>query len=615
MTFLYPLGLLGLLGIPVLIVIYIIKSKYTEQTVASTYLWTLSNRFLKRKNPISRVTGIISLILQILSIAVISLAIAHPTVTVAGAATEYCFLLDDSASMQMTLNGESRFDRAKDRVEALIEDAVDGSVYTLLRLSTGKAPVYERLESKAQAIELLNELSPAYLADDYGDALGTAQSYFDENPGVKTYLITDATFASLQNLTAINVSADEKNYAVGDVSYTLEDGKLTVYGNATAHAAGEPMRISLYIDGAATAAYSGSYMGTVGIKLPFQLYAEGVERFSSLRVVLENEDALAADNEFILFNKEAENSYSTLIVSDRPFFIESALRAISNASITVLSTEEFDNRRGYGLYIFDSFVPTELPADGATWFINPTGSVENAGFSYQGEVEPEDGCVLTLTDSAAAMALALREELLGNDIHLSKYAQCALTRRFTTLYSHEGDPVIFAGTNGNGSRQAVIAFDLHCSDLPLLFDYTVLMRNLLTYSFPDIIDGTAFTVGEELEVNVTANCESIRVDTPLGNVAYLETSGTTSSYQLTEAGTYTLTVTVAGSPKIFNVYASVEEREGQTSPFGGSLALSGEPTDGGLDGTYDGMTLLFILLAVLFLADWGIYCYEKHQLR
>ena len=66
MSFLYPLGLLGLIGIPILIIIYIIKSKYTEQTVSSTYLWLLSERFLKRKNPISKLAGIISLILQIL---------------------------------------------------------------------------------------------------------------------------------------------------------------------------------------------------------------------------------------------------------------------------------------------------------------------------------------------------------------------------------------------------------------------------------------------------------------------------------------------------------------------------------------------------------------------
>ena len=33
MTLLFPLGLLGLIGVPVLIAIYIIKNKYTEQVI------------------------------------------------------------------------------------------------------------------------------------------------------------------------------------------------------------------------------------------------------------------------------------------------------------------------------------------------------------------------------------------------------------------------------------------------------------------------------------------------------------------------------------------------------------------------------------------------------
>ena len=49
MSFQYPLGLLGLIGVPVLIIIYLLKNKYTEQIIASTYLWELSEKFLKRK--------------------------------------------------------------------------------------------------------------------------------------------------------------------------------------------------------------------------------------------------------------------------------------------------------------------------------------------------------------------------------------------------------------------------------------------------------------------------------------------------------------------------------------------------------------------------------------
>ena len=86
MKFLQPLGLLGLIGVPVIILIYILKNKYNEQTVPSTYLWTLSEKFFKRRNPLSGLTGLISLILQILTVIVVSLAIARPI-----------FVLPDSA--------------------------------------------------------------------------------------------------------------------------------------------------------------------------------------------------------------------------------------------------------------------------------------------------------------------------------------------------------------------------------------------------------------------------------------------------------------------------------------------------------------------------------------
>ena len=62
MSFYFPLGLLALLGIPVLILIYIIKSKYTEQTIASTYLLELSEKFLQRRRPVSKLTGILTMI-------------------------------------------------------------------------------------------------------------------------------------------------------------------------------------------------------------------------------------------------------------------------------------------------------------------------------------------------------------------------------------------------------------------------------------------------------------------------------------------------------------------------------------------------------------------------
>ena len=211
MTFLYPLGLLGLIGIPILIIIYIIKQKYTEQTIASTYIWTLSEKFLKRRNPFSRITGLISLILQILAIALVSFAIARPMFVVPGAAYEYCFVLDGSASMQMQENGTSRFDRAKDLIAQQIESATDGSRFSLVYAGSDAVLVFDALTDKDEALEMLADVDAGYDGDHVEDALQIAQQIFYERPSVLTMLYTDTAHVVNENMQLVDVSGSEEN--------------------------------------------------------------------------------------------------------------------------------------------------------------------------------------------------------------------------------------------------------------------------------------------------------------------------------------------------------------------------------------------------------------------
>lgn len=613
MTFLHPLGLLGLIGIPILIIIYIIKTQYTEQTISSTFLWTLSEKFLKKKNPISKIAGIISLILQVLSILVLSLAIAHPIITIPDSAQEYCLILDTSASMSMSDGESTRLERAKGKVKDVISDATDGSIYTLIVVGDTTVTAFERLESKKQAYSLIDEVEASHAADSLIDAVSLAQSYFDENSGLRTYLFTDKEYLITNNVTVINVASNELNTSISDLTYGIKDGTLTVKGNLLTSDGSQYVSISLYVDGSEVAAYTGLFAAETA-KTPFELFASA-PNFKSLEIVLEVDDALSLDNRYVIFNKESESLYSTLIVSERPFFIEQALNSVMESSVTVISPKEYNAQAGYGLYVFDSFSPDELPRDGAVWFINPVGTVKDSGFSYQSEVELENGGVLSLSTSSSSIAKRLRNELIGDEISLSAYVKCGLYKEFTTLYSYQGNPVIFAGTNAYGNREAVFAMDLHKSDIALKYDYSVIMRNLVEYSFPDIIEKTGYTVEDTLEVNVVANCDSIRIDTPSGEVKYLDTSGAISEYKLTEVGSYTVTVTVARTPRIFNVFAEAAESERATMLYANEISILGQAENGGFDGKFDMMTLLFVLLAVLFFADWGVYCYEKHQLR
>ena len=101
MTFEQPWALLALLAIPILIIIYILKNKYKEETAPSTYIWELSRKFLKKRNPLRKVEHLLALIIQIMTIAGLSFALSHPVFTLKGKADNIVFVLDASASMKM----------------------------------------------------------------------------------------------------------------------------------------------------------------------------------------------------------------------------------------------------------------------------------------------------------------------------------------------------------------------------------------------------------------------------------------------------------------------------------------------------------------------------------
>ncbi len=619
MTFLYPLGLLGLIGIPILIIIYIIKSKYTEQTIASTYLWELSERFLKRKKRVSRLTGIISLILQLLAVTLISLAIARPIIIVPNSANAYCFVMDASGSMQMDVPGGemTRFEAGKQAIAQRIDEAVDGSTYTLVHVGDATTIVYEKLEDKEQALMLLNEMEPAYNTLELTGALGVAQNYFRDEPATKTILVTDATYEKVENVEVITVGGAVENYAVSNVTFTHAGLDLTVSGYVNSYQGDATVTVGMFLDGAQEPVITTEVSVTKDTPAEFTLEAV-TQTYASIAVRIMEEDALALDNEYIIHDVKSENSYNTLIVSERPFFLESAIRSMLNAKIDIIAPEDYHNQTGYGLYIFDSvsFGPSfQMPTDGTVWLVNIDGSVEGSGFTVQGEMIMARGELMEVSKSTATTTQALLEGLKGNDIYFTRYIKCGVYRNFTTLFSYKGSPLIFAGTNEYGTREVVLAFDLHDTNMPLLFDYAALMRNLINYSFPDMVERTNYECGEQAVVNVLANCDSIRVQSPEGDVTYLNTENATSTIDMKEVGVYTVTMNVAGTTREFYIWSALNEEERIPTQTVAELSLQGQAGAEGFDGEFDPLMIMFVVLAVVFLADWMVYCYEKYQLR
>ena len=133
-------GFLLLLSIPVLIIIYIIKQDHRERAVSSTYLWHLSERFLKKRLPIKRITSLLAFMLQLAILALLAFSATQPAVAV-GQVSGHIVVIDASASMQTEQDGVTRFEAAVSEVKALAESGLCSSMTVIFASDTPAAPV------------------------------------------------------------------------------------------------------------------------------------------------------------------------------------------------------------------------------------------------------------------------------------------------------------------------------------------------------------------------------------------------------------------------------------------------------------------------------------------
>lgn len=615
MRFLHPLGLWGLIGVPIIILIYILKNKYNEQTVPSTYIWTLSERFFKRRNPLSGLTGIISLILQILAVVALSMAIARPIITVPDSAGEYCFVIDGSASMNMESDGSSRHERAKDEIEKIINEAKLGSTFTLISATNDTMVVYERISDKDVAIDMLNDLEVTDESSDYSDALAASQRFFDENPSFSVYLFTDKTVDAHKNVEVVNVASEnDKNSGIFNVSSTFLGGKLTVNAEIVSFDSDESLKVELYVGSASKPSAVESFEVKAGERLPITIGCNA-ENYDSFRISLANEDSYAADNSYVSYNLENETSYNVLIVSETPFFIQAAIDVLTDAKVDTVSPDEYTGEGNYGLCIFHSFTPEKLP-DSAIWLINSSSNVNDSGFGARGVVTLEAPDKIEKSESTASAAQKLLSGVYGNDIYISEYVKYSgMYTRFTTLFSYDSNPLIFAGVNAMGNREVVIGFDLHKADFSLSTDFVALLGNLLEYSCPDVIERSDYVCGEDAEINITSNIDNVKAIAPDGEEIYIDCSADPARLPLDKVGTYTVKLLASGVERSYSIYSGAPDSESDPTQVEASFTLAGERQYERSDGEFDPLIIILISLALIFIADWMVYCYEKYQLR
>ena len=609
MKFLYPLGLLGLLCIPVLILIYILKNKYVEKVISSTYIWNLSEKFLKKKKPLKKVTDLISLILQVVTVLILSISIAHPVFTIPNSAENICFVLDISGSMNINNGSITRFEKGKQKIVEIVNSSSNGSTFTLITASKETKVILEKEENKEKVLNKLNEISLDYSSSSLLDALNTIQNYYNEQKIGHTYLITDKTYSSVNNIDLINVSSQEKNYALYDSKYQIRKGKINISGNLISYEDDATLNINLYLDDKFIVSQEVNVNKMVEKQYSFSL---DEQEFSSIKVEIANSDALSLDNSNILYSVGSKNVCSTLIVTgNSTFYVSSILKAIGNVKIEEISSSSYHNQQGYDLYIFDSYSPSVLPNDGTIWLINTSKNIASSGFVVQNSVTLQDGGKTIYEQEKSSLYNELTKDTKNNSVSINQYMKYGLYREFTTILSINKIPLIFAGNNDYGNREVVFSFDFQNTDFPLLYDYIVLMRNFLNYSNPSPLENLFYKVGEDININIVNDCSSVKVTSPSNNISYLETNFSQTSFSLEEVGTYQFDFLINNEIKTYRIYVEFDSEEGKIFDNQTSIDLINNSNNLKFDGILDNLFIVILLAAILFSIDWMWYSYEQ----
>ena len=167
-----PLGLLALLGVPVVIALHLFRRRFQPREVSALFLWLDPDRSPAAGRKRDRLHASSSFWFEVLAALLLGLAFAQPKGCAPGEARHLVVVLDDSASMSATTtDGSTLAQRARDRVQALLRDLPNESRVTLLAAGARPETLAGPAALPTEAREALAKWSPRSPSSDAAPAL------------------------------------------------------------------------------------------------------------------------------------------------------------------------------------------------------------------------------------------------------------------------------------------------------------------------------------------------------------------------------------------------------------------------------------------------------------
>jgi Ca-activated chloride channel homolog len=539
MSFLAPLALAGLLFLPVVLAMYLLKLRRDEAHVPSTLLWQQLVSDVEANAPWQRLRRSLLLLLQLLLVLVLAFLAARPFIErPAGLAGDVVLVIDTSASMQATDVAPTRLDAAKAAAIDALKELPAGAKVSVIAAGRTARVVANGTSDLGSARQAINAIPATSDVGDLGDGLRLASALAARSGDAEILVATDAALATppVGSLEApvrvLQVGREARNEAIVALAVRTAPSGLSHSAFISVANVGLEMaerRVQLYADGI----LRDSRVLVLDPQRKTDLSIDDIDdpdhpaSVVEVRLVAKDDATTAAPDPLGVDDRAwaivpPARPRTVLLVSKGDPYLETALSYLPDTELWGTTPDRYasdvirPDGTAWDLVIFEGFLPTELPQTAILAIAPPSssplgtvaGTLANPGI---GSVDSGDP-VLRYVDLTT--------------VHVGEAQKLELPAWARPVIPGPGtSPLLYAGTFA-GRPAAVLAFEPRRSDLPLQVAFPVLLANLAG----ELLGGSetpqdAIAPGAPVTLAIPVGATGVRVQRPDGSADELVAPG------------------------------------------------------------------------------------------
>ncbi|MBA4493641.1 VWA domain-containing protein [Paenactinomyces guangxiensis] len=492
--------------LPAILLLYLLKRKYQDQTISSTLLWEHVLERMEANRPWEKLWRHLLLWLQLLAAILFVLGLSRPAIATEGLKADHTiFLIDVSGSMQAVEGEMTRLEKAKQKAHQMIDRMNRDQTVTLVEVGRTPRVVLSQSNDFAALHQAVDQLEGQVGSSDIQSALTLAHALISKQPSSEIILLGDGANQSgdlnLFPHRFLQMGTAAENVSIGSLSTSGKGtgsglfARLDHFGNRDAQVTVTVSNDTGQILDTRTVRLKKNESTSISWdKLP-------LAGFYHVKIASSG-DHLPLDNEQWAIPQQTDKT-RILLTGKENLFLSKALQLVKTAEIV-----QADRTRATGGG-FPVIVINEgkggLPEKGHLLLFNPDSSVPDI---------PVTGTTAVTGNVTKDERHPIMNQVPLQQIHIADVKKVKVPA-WADVILHAGDtPLILAGEH-QGRRVVVFTFDLQKSDLPLQPGFPVLMVQAFNWLAPAPgISGTQAEAGESVKLSLPPAIQQVQIQTP-----------------------------------------------------------------------------------------------------